>query len=238
MIRIQDLKKSFRTEDVETMAINNVNLQVERGEFIAIMGPSGCGKSTLLNVLGMLDSCTSGSYLFNGEEVSDHNDKQLAEIRKKNIGFVFQKFNLIEELTVAENIELPLVYLNVGKSERKERIRAVLDRMQIHHRANHFPKQLSGGQKQRAAICRALVTDPTLILADEPTGNLDSKNGTEVMKLLSELNREGATIIMVTHSEKDSMYADRVINLFDGQITVDHRLESKEIKEEEMLVLA
>lgn len=234
MIRIQELKKSFRTEDVETMAINNVSLEVKTGEFAAVMGPSGCGKSTLMNVIGMLDNCTSGSYQFNGEEVSGYNDQQLAELRKNNIGFVFQKFNLIEELTVSENIELPLVYLGVGKTERKRRIRSMLERMNIDHRANHFPKQLSGGQKQRVAIARALVTNPSLILADEPTGNLDSENGIEVMRLLSDLNRDGVTIIMVTHSERDAMYADRVINLFDGQISVDYKVEAKELETVEL----
>ena len=242
MIRIQDLKKSFRTEEVETMAINNVSLEVKRGEFTAIMGPSGCGKSSLLNVIGMLDNPTGGSYQFDGVEISGYSEKQLAELRKENIGFVFQKFNLIDELTVSENIELPLVYLNVPGSERKRRIQSILDRMYIEHRAKHFPRQLSGGQKQRVAIARALVTNPKLILADEPTGNLDSENGIEVMRLLSELNRNGVTIIMVTHSEKDAMYADRVINLFDGQISVDYRMESKELEsielEAEMLVEA
>ena len=230
MIKIKNLKKSFKTEDVETLALNNVSFHVKKGEFTAVMGPSGCGKSTLLNIIGMLDGSTNGSYQFNGEEVGGYNEKQLAELRKSNIGFVFQKFNLIDELTVAENVELPLIYLNVSKSERKERVQAVLKRMQIEHRTKHFPKQLSGGQQQRVAISRAVVTNPNLILADEPTGNLDSKNGIEVMNLLSELNKDGATIIMVTHSEIDSKYADRIINLFDGQIATDNNIESKEIE--------
>lgn len=242
MIRIKDLKKSFRTKDVETMAINNVSLEVKRGEFTAIMGPSGCGKSSLLNVLGMLDNPSSGSYQFNDVEISGFNDKQLAELRKENIGFVFQKFNLIDELTVSENIELPLVYIGVPSAERKRRIQSILNRMNIEHRANHFPKQLSGGQKQRVAIARALVTNPSLILADEPTGNLDSENGKEVMRLLSELSKDGVTIIMVTHSESDAMYADRVINLFDGQISVDYKVDSEELEpkklEAELLVEA
>lgn len=234
MIRIKDLKKSFSTKDVETMAINNVSLEIKRGEFTAIMGPSGCGKSSLLNVMGMLDNPSSGSYEFEGVEVSGYNEKQLAELRKENIGFVFQRFNLIDELTVSENIELPLVYLNVPSAERKRRIQSILSRMNIDHRAKHFPKQLSGGQKQRVAIARALVTNPGLILADEPTGNLDSENGTEVMRLLSELNRDGVTIIMVTHSERDAMFADRVINLFDGQISVDYKVGSEELKTMEL----
>lgn len=228
MIKIQNLKKSFKTDDVETLALNNVSFHVKKGAFTAIMGPSGCGKSTLLNIIGMLDGSTNGSYQFNGEEVGAYNEKQLAELRKSNIGFIFQKFNLIDELTVAENVELPLIYLNVSKSERKERVQDVLKRMQIDHRSKHFPKQLSGGQQQRVAISRAVVTNPNLILADEPTGNLDSKNGIEVMNLLSELNKGGATIIMVTHSERDSKYADRVINLFDGQIATDNKIETKD----------
>lgn len=218
MIKIENLKKSFRTEDVETLALNDVSFHVKKGEFTAVMGPSGCGKSTLLNIVGMLDSSNGGSYQFNGQEIGGFNEKQFSELRKSNIGFVFQKFNLIDELTVSENVELPLIYLKVDKSERKSRVEAVLKRMQIEHRAKHFPKQLSGGQQQRVAISRAVVTNPKLILADEPTGNLDSKNGIEVMNLLKELNKEGATIIMVTHSDRDAKHADRIIKLFDGKV--------------------
>ncbi len=218
MIKIQNLNKSFKTEEIETLALNNISFEVKKGKFTAIMGPSGCGKSTLLNVVGLLDGANSGSYQFNGEEVSGFNEKEYAELRKSNIGFVFQKFNLIDELTVEENVELPLMYLKIDKKERKTRVQEILKRMQIDHRSKHFPKQLSGGQQQRVAISRAVVTNPKLILADEPTGNLDSKNGIEVMNLLSELHKDGATIIMVTHSERDSKYADTVINLLDGQI--------------------
>jgi len=231
MIKIQNLNKRFKTEEVVTLALNDVSFHVEKGEFTAIMGPSGCGKSTLLNIIGMLDNSSDGSYQFNGEEVGAYNEKQYAELRKSNIGFVFQKFNLIDELTVAENVELPLIYLKINKNERKERVQVVLKRMQIDHRAKHFPKQLSGGQQQRVAISRAVVTNPNLILADEPTGNLDSKNGIEVMNLLSELNREGATIIMVTHSERDSKYAHRIINLFDGKIASDTEINIREVEE-------
>lgn len=231
MIKIQNLNKSFRTEEVETLALNDISLEVKKGEFTAIMGPSGCGKSTLLNVIGMLDSSTEGSYLFNGEEVGSYNEKQYSELRKSNIGFVFQKFNLIDELTVEENIELPLIYLKIDKKERKSRVQNVLEKMNIKHRAKHFPKQLSGGQQQRVAISRAVVTNPKLILADEPTGNLDSKNGIEVMNLLKQLNENGATIIMVTHSERDSKYADRVINLFDGQIVTDNIVNPEKVEE-------
>lgn len=221
MIQIQNLKKSFRTEEVETLALNNVNFSVEEGEFAAIMGPSGCGKSTLLNIIGMLDNPTEGSYKFAGHEVGGLKERQRTELRKGNLGFVFQSFNLIDELTVFENVELPLIYLKMGKSERREKVVQVLERMKIAHREKHFPHQLSGGQQQRVAIARAVVTNPKLILADEPTGNLDSKNGIEVMNLLTELNQEGTTIVMVTHSDRDSHYAHRVINLFDGQIVTE-----------------
>ncbi|MEM8848338.1 MAG: ABC transporter ATP-binding protein [Bacteroidota bacterium] len=221
MIQIQNLKKSFRTEEVETLALNGVNLNVAEGEFVAIMGPSGCGKSTLLNIIGMLDNPTDGSYAFAGHEVSGLKESQRTQLRKGNLGFVFQSFNLIDELTVFENVELPLIYLKMNKSERKQKVQAVLERMKIAHREKHFPQQLSGGQQQRVAIARAVVTNPKLILADEPTGNLDSKNGIEVMKLLTELNQEGTTIVMVTHSDRDSHYAHRVINLFDGQIVTE-----------------
>lgn len=221
MIQITNLKKSFRTEEVETLALNNVNLNVEKGEFVAIMGPSGCGKSTLLNIIGMLDNPTDGSYSFAGHEVSGLRESQRTELRKGNLGFVFQSFNLIDELTVYENVELPLIYLKMSKSERRDKVTAVLERMKIAHRAQHFPQQLSGGQQQRVAISRAVVTNPGLILADEPTGNLDSKNGIKVMNLLTELNQEGTTIVMVTHSDRDSHYAHRVVNLFDGQIVTE-----------------
>ena len=221
MIQIEKVKKSFRTEEVETLALNNVNLKVETGEFVAIMGPSGCGKSTLLNIIGMLDNPNEGYYHFDGQEVGGLKENQRTKIRKGNLGFVFQSFNLIDELTVFENVELPLIYLNVKKSERKQKVIQVLERMKIAHREKHFPQQLSGGQQQRVAIARAVVTNPKLILADEPTGNLDSKNGIEVMNLLTELNQEGTTIVMVTHSDRDSHYAHRVINLFDGQIVTE-----------------
>jgi len=221
MIQIQDLKKSFRTEEVETLALNGVNLNVAEGEFVAIMGPSGCGKSTLLNIIGMLDNPTQGSYKFAGHEVGGLKESQRTQLRKGNLGFVFQSFNLIDELTVFENVELPLIYLKMNKAERKEKVMKVLERMKIAHREKHFPQQLSGGQQQRVAIARAVVTNPKLILADEPTGNLDSKNGIEVMNLLTELNQEGTTIVMVTHSDRDSHYAHRVINLFDGQIVTE-----------------
>lgn len=224
MIKIKNLKKSFRTEDIETLALNDVSLNVVPGEFIAIMGPSGCGKSTLLNIVGMLDNPTEGSYKFSDIEVGAFKENERTTLRKGNLGFVFQSFNLIEELTVFENVELPLIYLNISKSERKVRVREVLKRMKIAHRESHFPKQLSGGQQQRVAISRAVITKPKLILADEPTGNLDSKNGIEVMNLLTELNQEGATIVMVTHSDRDSHYAHRVINLFDGQIASEVKL--------------
>lgn len=218
MIRIVDLKKSFRTEEVETVALNGISLEVADGEFIAIMGPSGCGKSTLLNILGLLDNPTSGQYFLDNDEVGNLKEKQRTQKRKGNIGFVFQSFNLIEEMTVYENVELPLIYLKVKPAERKKRVEEVLHRMNISHRVHHFPNQLSGGQQQRVAIARALVANPKLILADEPTGNLDSKNGKDVMALLSELNNDGTTIVMVTHSNHDAAFAHRVVNLFDGEI--------------------
>jgi putative ABC transport system ATP-binding protein len=218
MIKITDLVKVYRTEEVETTALNNLNLEVKEGEFVSIMGASGCGKSTLLNIIGLLDSCNAGSYLFDGTEVSKFNEKQRAGLRKENIGFVFQNFNLIDELTVYENVELPLIYNRVKSSERKERVTAILERMDIAHRAKHFPLQLSGGQQQRAAVARALITNPKLILADEPTGNLDSKSGNEVMELLTELHATGATIIMVTHSSYDAQFSSRIITLKDGEI--------------------
>ncbi len=221
MINIKSVTKKFRTEEVETLALNNINLEVKQGEFAAIMGPSGCGKSTLLNLIGLLDSPSEGSCQFDGTEVGNRKESERTKLRKGNIGFVFQSFNLIDELTVFENVELPLIYLKVPKKERKERVLALLERMKIAHREAHFPNQLSGGQQQRVAIARAVITNPKLILADEPTGNLDSKNGIEVMNLLTELNQEGTTIVMVTHSDRDANYAHRVINLFDGQIVTE-----------------
>ena len=218
MIQISNLQKIFHTEDMETWALNDVNLSVKPGEFIAIMGPSGCGKSTLLNILGLLDTPTRGSYLLNGVEVSRMKENERVDVRKGVIGFVFQSFNLIDELTVEENIELPLIYLGLDKTERRERVHKVMERMGIAHRSGHYPSQLSGGQQQRAAIARAVVANPKLILADEPTGNLDSKNGKEVMTLLSELHKEGTTIVMVTHSQHDAQYANRIVKLFDGNI--------------------
>ena len=221
MIQIKKLTKVFRTEEIETYALNDVDINVKKGEFVAVMGPSGCGKSTLLNIIGLLDNPTSGSYVFNETEVSKLKEKDRTKFRKGNIGFVFQSFNLIDELNVYENVELPLIYLKMKASERKQKVESVLQRMKIGHRAKHFPQQLSGGQQQRVAIARAVVANPGLILADEPTGNLDSKNGIEVMNLLSELNQEGATIVMVTHSERDANFAHRTINLFDGEVIVE-----------------
>lgn len=221
MIKTVSLQKVFRTDEVETWALNNVNIEIQEGEFVAIMGPSGCGKSTLLNILGLLDNPTGGEYRLNGEDVSTYTEAQRTALRKGVIGFVFQSFNLIDELNVYENIELPLLYMGVSASERKRRVEDAMNRMAIAHRVKHFPQQLSGGQQQRVAIARAVVTNPKLILADEPTGNLDSKNGKEVMDLLTELNKEGTTIVMVTHSQHDAGYADRVINLFDGQVVTD-----------------
>jgi putative ABC transport system ATP-binding protein len=220
MIKTNDLTKIFRTEEVETTALDKVNLNVNEGEYVAVMGPSGCGKSTLLNILGLLDNPTSGSYLFNGTEVANLKERDRTVFRKGNIGFVFQSFNLIDELNVYENVELPLIYLKMKSSERKKKVETALERMKITHRAKHFPQQLSGGQQQRVAIARAVVANPRLILADEPTGNLDSKNGIEVINLLTELNKEGTTIIMVTHNDRDAGYAHRIVNLFDGQIII------------------
>lgn len=221
MLKVENLKKSFRTEEIETIALNGVSFDVNQGEFVAIMGPSGCGKSTLLNILGLLDNPTGGTYSLLDKEVGSLKEKDRTLFRKGNIGFVFQSFNLIDELNVYENVELPLIYLKIKASERKEMVNKILQRMNISHRAGHFPQQLSGGQQQRVAIARAVVCNPKLILADEPTGNLDSKNGKEVMELLSELNREGTTIIMVTHSQHDASYTQRVLNLFDGELIKD-----------------
>ncbi|MDR0976447.1 MAG: ABC transporter ATP-binding protein [Prevotellaceae bacterium] len=218
MIKTVNLQKIFRTEEVQTYALNEVSIEVKEGEFVAVMGPSGCGKSTLLNILGLLDNPTSGEYYLNGKEVSKYTETQRTNLRKGVIGFVFQSFNLIDELNVYENIELPLLYMGIPSAERKRRVNEAMERMAITHRVKHFPQQLSGGQQQRVAIARAVVANPKLILADEPTGNLDSKNGAEVMGLLSELNQEGTTIVMVTHSQHDAGYAARIINLFDGQV--------------------
>jgi len=218
MIKIHDLSKVYRTSDVETTALDRVNLEVDPGEFIAIMGPSGCGKSTLLNVLGMLDSPDSGRYDFDGENVAGYSEKRLAEIRKHNIGFIFQSFNLVDELSVAENVMLPLLYQRIPAREREQRVQAVLERVNIAHRADHRPQQLSGGQQQRVAVARAVVTSPKLMLADEPTGNLDSTNGEEVLQLLNQLNGDGTTIIMVTHDQSHSEHASRVVNMLDGRI--------------------
>lgn len=225
MIKVTELCKIFRTEGIETTALNGVSFEIKKGEFVAIMGPSGCGKSTLLNILGLLDNPSSGSYELMGQEVAHLKERDRTKFRKGNIGFVFQSFNLIDELNVFENVELPLKYLNMSASERKQRVTAMLKRMNISHRAQHFPQQLSGGQQQRVAIARAVISNPNLVLADEPTGNLDSKNGKEVMDLLTELNSEGTTIVMVTHSPKDASMAQRTINLFDGRIVSDVRNE-------------
>ena len=221
MIKTVALEKIFRTEEVETLALNKVSIEVKEGEFVAIMGPSGCGKSTLLNILGLLDNPTSGEYYLNGIEVSRYTEAQRTKLRKGIIGFVFQSFNLIDELNVYENIELPLLYMGVSAAERKKKVQEAMERMAIVHREKHFPQQLSGGQQQRVASARAVVANPKLILADEPTGNLDSKNGQEVMNLLSELNKEGTTIVMVTHSQHDAGFASRTINLFDGQVVTE-----------------
>lgn len=221
MIKTNNLQKIFRTEEIETLALNDVNFEVKKGEFVAIMGPSGCGKSTLLNIIGLLDNPSGGDYFFDGINVASYRESQRTSLRKGNIGFVFQSFNLIDELNVFENVELPLLYLKISTRHRKEMVQKVLERMSIAHRAKHYPQQLSGGQQQRVAIARAVVANPKLILADEPTGNLDSKNGLEVMNLLTELNREGTTIVMVTHSLHDSGFAHRVVNLFDGQIITE-----------------
>lgn len=222
MITISNLEKVYRTEEVETKALNKVSFVINEGEFVAIMGPSGCGKSTLLNILGLLDQPDGGSFEFMGQEIAGFSERQRANLRKKNIGFVFQSFNLIDELTVFENVELPLIYLGVGTAERKQKVEAVLEKMQIMHRRNHFPQQLSGGQQQRVAVARAVIQKPRLILADEPTGNLDSTNGNEVMELLTDLNENGTTVIMVTHSEHDARYAHRILRLLDGEVVLEN----------------
>ncbi len=222
MIRTNNLQKIFRTEEVETTALNNVSIEIKEGEFVSIMGPSGCGKSTLMNILGLLDNPSGGEYYFLGTEVSKFTERQRAMMRKENIGFVFQSFNLIDELTIYENVELPLLYLKVSVSERKKKVESVLERMNIMHRRNHFPQQLSGGQQQRVAVARALVANPKIILADEPTGNLDSSHGDEVMKMLTDLNENGTTVVMVTHSPTYAEYGNRVIHLFDGQVVTEN----------------
>ncbi|HEX3072340.1 MAG TPA: ABC transporter ATP-binding protein [Ignavibacteriales bacterium] len=222
MIKTVNLQKVYTTEEVETTALNNTNIEIKEGEFVAIMGPSGCGKSTLLNILGLLDNPSGGEYHFLGHEVSKYTERQRANLRKANIGFVFQSFNLIDELTVYENVELPLLYLGVSPSQREKQVSEALERMQLMHRKNHFPQQLSGGQQQRVAVSRAVVAHPKMILADEPTGNLDSQNGEEVMNILTQLNEAGATIIMVTHSPHDSEYAHRIIHLFDGHVVTEN----------------
>ncbi len=224
MIKITNLEKIYRTEEVETIALNRLTMEVRKGEFVAVMGPSGCGKSTLLNILGLLDDPDTGSFVFNGIEVADFNERKRADLRKHNIGFVFQSFNLIDELSVFENVELPLIYTGVKASDRKKKVEEVLEKVQIMHRRNHYPQQLSGGQQQRVAVARAVVNNPKLILADEPTGNLDSSNGNEVMQLLSELNEQGTTIVMVTHSEHDARYSHRIIRMLDGQTVTENIL--------------
>ncbi|MDD2793704.1 MAG: ABC transporter ATP-binding protein [Sediminibacterium sp.] len=224
MIKITNLEKIYRTEEVETIALNKISLEIKEGEFVAIMGPSGCGKSTLLNILGLLDNPNGGSFQFNGTEIAGYSERKRADLRKHNIGFVFQSFNLIDELTVFENAELPMIYTGVKASERKKRVEDVLEKVQIMHRRNHYPQQLSGGQQQRVAVARAVVNRPKLILADEPTGNLDSSNGNEVMELLTQLNEQGTTIVMVTHSEHDARYSHRIIRMLDGQTVTENIL--------------
>ncbi|MBT3242905.1 MAG: ABC transporter ATP-binding protein [Bacteroidetes bacterium] len=225
MVRTEKLTKVFRTEDIETSALRGVDIHLSNGEFVAVMGPSGCGKSTLLNIIGMLDNSTSGTYIFRDTDITRYKEKDRTQFRKGNIGFIFQSFNLIDQINIYDNVELPLMYMKMKASERRKRIDEVLKRMKIGHRARHFPQQLSGGQQQRVAIARAVVAGPKLILADEPTGNLDSKNGIEVMNLLSDLNQEGTTILMVTHSDRDARFASRTINLLDGKVVVESAIE-------------
>jgi len=224
MIKITNLEKVYRTDEVETIALNKLSMEIKKGEFVAVMGPSGCGKSTLLNILGLLDDPDAGSFIFNDQEIAGFNERQRADLRKRNIGFVFQSFNLIDELTVFENVELPLIYTGVKAAERKQKVEEVLEKVQIMHRRNHYPQQLSGGQQQRVAVARAVVNSPKLILADEPTGNLDSSNGNEVMELLTNLNEQGTTIVMVTHSEHDARYSHRIIRMLDGQTVTENIL--------------
>lgn len=227
MIQLQQLNRVFRTSELETTALNHIDLQISKGDFVAIMGPSGCGKSTLLSILGMLDSPSSGAYVFEGADIAKYSEKQLAQLRKTKLGFVFQSFNLIDELSVFQNVELPLQYQGVPTAERKQRVEAILKRMQIDHRADHLPLQLSGGQQQRVAVARALVINPALILADEPTGNLDSKNSEEVMQMLRQLNQDGTTVVMVTHSEHEARYASRIVRMLDGQIITERAMDAK-----------
>lgn len=227
MIQLQHVNRVFCTSELETTALNQIDLHIQQGDFVAIMGPSGCGKSTLLSILGMLDSPSSGSYVFQGTDIANYSEKQLAQLRKTQLGFVFQSFNLIDELTVFQNVELPLQYQGIPTAERKSRVEAILKRMQIDHRADHLPLQLSGGQQQRVAVARALVINPALILADEPTGNLDSKNSEEVMQMLRQLNHDGTTVVMVTHSEHESRYASRIVRMLDGQIITERAMEAK-----------
>lgn len=222
MLKLHNLSRIYRTEDVETVALANINVEIDQGEFLAIMGPSGCGKSTLLNIIGMLDNPTGGQYWFMDQDIAGYNETELSEIRKRNVGFIFQNFNLIDELTVAENIEMALLYHGIPSSERKDRVATVMDKVGIAHRAKHRPSQLSGGQQQRVAVARAVVGDQAIILADEPTGNLDSANGQEVMEMLQGLNQEGTTIVMVTHSQAHADYARRTVNLFDGHVVTEH----------------
>ena len=224
MITLNNIKKVFKTDEVETWALQNVDLEVNKGEFVAVMGPSGCGKSTLLNILGLLDTPTQGTYLLNGKDVSQMSEDERTDLRKGQLGFVFQSFNLIDELNVTENVELPLLYMGTSKKERRQQVKDVIERVAMAHRAQHFPAQLSGGQQQRVAIARAVISHPQIILADEPTGNLDSKHGMEVMDLLKQLHEEGTTIIMVTHSQRDANYADRIVNLFDGEIVSELKM--------------
>ena len=224
MITLNNIKKVFKTDEVETWALQNVSLNVNKGEFVAVMGPSGCGKSTLLNILGLLDTPTQGTYLLNGKDVSQMSEDERTDLRKGQLGFVFQSFNLIDELNVTENVELPLLYMGTSKKERRQQVKDVIERVAMAHRAQHFPAQLSGGQQQRVAIARAVISHPQIILADEPTGNLDSKHGMEVMDLLKQLHEEGTTIIMVTHSQRDANYADRIVNLFDGEIVSELKM--------------
>lgn len=222
MIKTENLIKTYQTDEVETTALNKVNIDIKEGEFVSVMGPSGCGKSTLMNVLGMIDSPTQGNYYFNGEEIGHLSERKRSDIRKHNLGFVFQSFNLIDELTVFENVELPMLYTKVPSSERKKRVEELLENMNIMHRKNHFPQQLSGGQQQRVAVARAIVNNPKVILADEPTGNLDSANGDDVMKILSELNAKGTTIVMVTHSQYCAEFGNRIIRMLDGQVVTEN----------------
>ncbi|MCU0346744.1 MAG: ABC transporter ATP-binding protein [Saprospiraceae bacterium] len=224
IIKTNHLTKIYRTEEVQTKALNDINIEIKEGEFVSVMGPSGCGKSTLLNVMGMIDSQDEGEYLFNGEEVGKLPERKRANIRKANLGFVFQSFNLIDELTVFENVELPLIYNKIGANERKKRVEELLEGMNIMHRKNHFPQQLSGGQQQRVAVARAVINKPKLILADEPTGNLDSANGDEVMKILADLNATGTTVLMVTHSKYCAEFGNRIIRMLDGQVVVENVL--------------